>query len=666
MSNNTHNPHLVYRPDIDGLRAVAILLVIIFHAFPKFLRGGFIGVDIFFVISGYLITTIILKGQSQNSFSLVEFYSRRIKRIFPSLIVVLSFCLVSGWFILLANEYEGLGKHIAAGSVYLSNFILQSESGYFDTAAELKPLLHLWSLSIEEQFYLFFPVLLIIANRLNVSSLLTILTCLVISFSLNVIQISNDPTEVFFFPYTRAWELLVGSLVSCFNLHFRKIENDTVKLANLLSGLGVMLIVAAWVGLDSKKILFPSWWALLPTLGAACLILAGEKAWFNKYILASKIAIYIGLISYPLYLWHWVLLSFARITEIDKPNVTLRLALVLTSMLLAWLTYHFVEKKIRFQKSKFMSLGLLSCLLFIGAMGYLVKQENGYPARYSLDANWSSGEIGNDVFRNSGLISQKKCVDKYSKIPYEKFPNDEFCLVQDVEKVPTALLLGDSHANQLYLGLTTQTNLTGGNLLNLGAGGCFPFFDNPMNPNKKCRQLIDQSLEMAMATPSIETVILSSRAITEINEKSFTQHSSLDLKTESENNPYTVFEKGMRKTLQRLLDAKKNVVFILDIPELEFEPIVCVNRPWRLSGQLAKTPCAILRSQVNQRRQKYFSIVSQVLSEFPRVNVLDPLPALCDSNYCWAIKDQKMLYRDNNHLNEVGASYLGEHLFLTK
>ena len=159
---------------------------------------------------------------------------------------------------------------------------------------------------------------------------------------------------------------------------------------------------------------------------------------------------------------------------------------------------------------------------------------------------------------------------------------------------------------------------------------------------------------------------MSSRAITEINEKSFTQHSSLDLKTESENNPYTVFEKGMRKTLQRLLDAKKNVVFILDIPELEFEPIVCVNRPWRLSGQLAKTPCAILRSQVNQRRQKYFSIVSQVLSEFPRVNVLDPLPALCDSNYCWAIKDQKMLYRDNNHLNEVGASYLGEHLFLTK
>ena len=143
MSDTPHNPNFSYRPDIDGLRAVAILLVVIFHAYPKFLKGGFIGVDIFFVISGYLITSIILKQQSQNNFSLIDFYSRRIKRIFPSLIVVLTFALVAGWYILLENEYELLGKHIAAGSVYISNFVLQSESGYFDIDSELKPLLHL-------------------------------------------------------------------------------------------------------------------------------------------------------------------------------------------------------------------------------------------------------------------------------------------------------------------------------------------------------------------------------------------------------------------------------------------------------------------------------------------------------------------------------------------
>ena len=198
-----HNPNFSYRPDIDGLRAVAILLVIIFHAFPKFLRGGFIGVDIFFVISGYLITSIILKNQSQNNFSLLDFYSRRIKRIFPALIVVLTFCLVTGWTVLLSNEYELLGKHIAAGSIYISNFVLQSESGYFDIDSELKPLLHLWSLAIEEQFYLVFPLLLIAGKRFRVNPLFIILVSLIASFLANVIQISDNPTEVFFFPYSR-------------------------------------------------------------------------------------------------------------------------------------------------------------------------------------------------------------------------------------------------------------------------------------------------------------------------------------------------------------------------------------------------------------------------------------------------------------------------------
>ncbi len=668
MSNNTHNPHLIYRPDIDGLRAVAILLVIIFHAFPKFLRGGFVGVDIFFVISGYLITTIILKGQSQNSFNLVEFYSRRIKRIFPSLIVVLSFCLVSGWFILLANEYEFLGKHIAAGSLYVSNIVLQSESGYFDTDAELKPLLHLWSLSIEEQFYLLFPLLLIIANRLNVSALLTILTCLGISFLLNVTKISHDSTEVFFFPYTRAWELLVGSLISCFNLRFRKIENDTVKLANSLSWLGMMLIVAAWIGLDSKKILFPSWWALLPTLGAACLILAGEKAWFNKYILASKIAVYIGLISYPLYLWHWVLLSFLRITEMEKPNALMRLAAILVSIIFAGATYYFIERQIRFQKHKFVSILLLLSLLSIGLLGHFVQQQKGYPNRYSHDVNWTSGEMGNEAFKNGGLIFQKACVDKYTKVAYEKFSDDEFCLIQDAQSPPTSLLVGDSHANHFYSWLIADKKLTGGNLLNRGFGGCFPFFDNPSSPNETCLPLIDAILEMAIATPSIETVILAGRAITEINEKTFISKKTFSdfLNLKKSDNPYHIFQNGMRQTLQRLTAANKKIVFVLDIPELEFEPIVCAKRPWRLSGEEGKFPCAVLRSKVDARHQKYLEIVSTVLRDFPNVQVLNPSSALCDETYCWAIRDNKLLYQDNNHLNEVGAIYLSEHLPLTK
>jgi peptidoglycan/LPS O-acetylase OafA/YrhL len=655
-----HNPNFTYRPDIDGLRAVAILLVIIFHAFPKFLRGGFIGVDIFFVISGYLITSIILKNQSQNNFSLLDFYSRRIKRIFPALIVVLTFCLVTGWFVLLSNEYELLAKHIAAGSIYISNFVLQSESGYFDIDSELKPLLHLWSLAIEEQFYLVFPLLLIVGKRFHVNSLIIISTCLTISFLANVIQIDDKPTEVFFFPTSRAWELLIGSLIAYLSIHSIA-KNQTEKFANPLAWLGVIFILSAWILLNSKKILFPSWWALIPTLGAACLIFAGEKAWFNRKILASKIAVFIGLISYPLYLWHWVLLSFIQITEINKPKPLLKISLLLLSLFLAWLTYLFVEKKLRFQKSKFFSLGLLTSLLLIGSTGYFIELQKGYPNRYTFETNWTEGEIGNDAFRKKELNFRQDCIDKFENGINEK----SYCLIENVEIEPTALLVGDSHANHIYSGLIQNKTLTGGNLLNRGAGACFPFFDNPSTANTMCPSLINKLLEMAQTTASIKTIILAGRAVTELNEEHFLPKintlSDLSSTLTSENDPYLIFKNGMQKTLHRLTAANKKIVFVLDIPDLEFDPIACLNRPWRFDESALKTICAITRSQVDSRRQKYLEIVLPILNEFPNVNVLDPLPAFCDENYCWAVKDKKLLYRDHDHLNETGAIYLGEY-----
>ena len=661
MFDTPHNPNFAYRRDIDGLRCVAILLVVIFHAFPKFLRGGFIGVDIFFVISGYLITSIILKNQSQNNFSLLDFYGRRIKRIFPALIVVLGFCLVSGWFILLENEYELLGKHVAAGAIYISNFVLQSESGYFDIDSELKPLLHLWSLAIEEQFYLVFPLLLILGNRFQVNALHIILACLSLSFLLNVALISDKPTEVFFFPFSRAWELLIGSLLAYISLRVQ-IKKSRANIANVFAWFGVTLILVAWIFLDSKKIAFPSWWALMPTIGAACLIFAGETAWFNRKILASNAAVFIGLISYPLYLWHWVLLSFAKITEIDKPSAGLRLALVLTSMIFAWLTYQFVEKNIRFQKSKFISISLLSGLLAIGTAGYVVKQQKGYSGRYPFHSDLTMGEKA--VFRDKG------CADKYITAKHEKIAKNEFCLAQNAQLPATSLLVGDSHAHHVYYTFIEHTNLTGGNLLNRGLGGCFPFFNNPPNPDKNCPWVIDEFLNMAISTPTIETVFIAGRAITEINQKFFVpsntllQYFNLEKQT-IENDPYGMFKQGMRETLKRLTDAKKSIVFVLDVPELEFNPRACLNRPWRLIGQSsAKTPCAVSRSQVDLRRKKYLEIVQSVLTEFPNVKVLDPIPTFCDENYCWAVKENKMLYIDEHHLSIEGARYFGKHLLL--
>lgn len=222
VNSIVHNPHLSYRSDIDGLRALAIIAVVIFHVFPDWFPGGFVGVDIFFVISGYLITGIILKAQSGEGFSLGEFYSRRIKRIFPALIVVMIFCLVFGWYALLAEEYKALGKHIVAGVIYVPNLVFSAESGHSTVAAELKPLLHLWSLGIEEQFYMVWPLLLILTLRVNLNPLAVIVLLLSVSFILNLVNIQQQPVKVFYLPTYRSWELLMGAILSYINLFKRE------------------------------------------------------------------------------------------------------------------------------------------------------------------------------------------------------------------------------------------------------------------------------------------------------------------------------------------------------------------------------------------------------------------------------------------------------------
>lgn len=216
---HNHLTHPKYRADIDGLRAIAILSVVGFHAFPNWVKGGFIGVDVFFVISGYLISTIIIGSLERDSFNFVEFYSRRIKRIFPALLLVLIASFALGWFVLLADEYKQLGKHIAGGAGFISNFLFWNESGYFDNAAETKPLLHLWSLGIEEQFYIFWPLLLWFVWKKRFNLLTIAITVAIVSFALNIVKVRSDTVAAFYSPQTRFWELMAGSILAYMTLH---------------------------------------------------------------------------------------------------------------------------------------------------------------------------------------------------------------------------------------------------------------------------------------------------------------------------------------------------------------------------------------------------------------------------------------------------------------
>jgi peptidoglycan/LPS O-acetylase OafA/YrhL len=353
-----------YRTDIDGIRALAVMAVIIFHTFPKVLPGGFVGVDIFFVISGYLITQIILSDLSNGKFSAASFYARRIRRIFPALIVVLVATFLLGWHYLLPAELMSLGKNILASALFSANLMLLSEVGYFDVAAHLKPLLHLWSLGIEEQFYLAWPWLLWAVPRTWLTPV--IILVMAASFALNVSMVEHHPSEAFYLPFTRAWELFAGAVLVQFPRR-KDANNEFFAFA------GIIAIAGAFFFVDSRTV-FPGWAAALP-VGGTMLLLQSEGSFVNRFTLANRLAVNVGLISYPLYLWHWPLLVFAEIFKF-KPLTDLERGLVVAlTFMLAWLTYKVIERPIRFGRISFISplcacMGALAVAALVPALGY--------------------------------------------------------------------------------------------------------------------------------------------------------------------------------------------------------------------------------------------------------------------------------------------------------
>jgi peptidoglycan/LPS O-acetylase OafA/YrhL len=437
--------HPIYRPDIDGLRAIAVLLVVFHHAFPQFLKSGFIGVDVFFVISGYLISTIIFQNLEQGTFSFVDFYKRRVKRIFPALFLVLLAGFVCGWFLLLPADYQQLGKHMAAGAAFVSNFAFWGESGYFDSGSKLKPLLHLWSLGIEEQYYIFWPFIVWFLWKRNVSLLKICVTLFVVSFAINIVTVKGNAVAAFYSPASRFWELLIGSVLAYTSLHAPKaIKSDNHK--NWTSWAGV-LVLAIGVYFITPERRFPGFWALFPTVAAFLLIKSGPQAWFNQYILSNRLFVWVGLISFPLYLWHWPVLVFAEIHS-GELGASAKLGLIALSIVLSWLTYQFVERPIRFGKliveTKKVPLALCAMLLATAVLGGYTYQRDGFGFRFpkfiqallnnqpKLDEGWRSGTCILDQGHPSSEFSPS-CVDK--------------------DKRPLLFLWGDSHAAALYPGL---------------------------------------------------------------------------------------------------------------------------------------------------------------------------------------------------------------------
>jgi peptidoglycan/LPS O-acetylase OafA/YrhL len=365
--------HPKYRPDIDGLRAIAVGSVLAYHAFPSLLPGGFIGVDIFFVISGFLITTILLQSLAAGDFSYRDFYTRRIRRIFPALVLVLLATLAFGWYVLLPGEFSQLGKQTTGGAAFFANLVFLGEAGYFDATAETKPLLHLWSLGIEEQFYIFWPLMLGLAWRKRWPILRVTLAVATVSFLVNVLTVQPHRAAAFYSPLSRAWELMAGGLLAVMQLQAAAQGAVSTRAwkKHLQSIIGIALIVLGLFMTRSTKA-FPGWWALLPVLGAASCIAAGPGGVLNKYLLSNRVMVWIGLISYPLYLWHWPLLSYARIVTGGEPPLQLRIVLVVASVVLAWATYRFLERFVKLHLSPAILRGLAGAGAALALAGVLV------------------------------------------------------------------------------------------------------------------------------------------------------------------------------------------------------------------------------------------------------------------------------------------------------
>ncbi len=379
-----------YRADIDGLRALAVLAVVGFHAFPGAVSGGFVGVDVFFVISGYLITGIMLDTAAAGRFSLAAFYARRIRRIFPALVVVLAACYAAGWWWLFEDRFAQLGKHVAGGAGFASNLLLWQEAGYFDASGETKPLLHLWSLGIEEQFYLAWPLVFYVAWHRRLPVLVIAAGAGAASLAFNLYSIRQDLVGTFYSPATRAWELMAGSLLACaarpatmagWPWLARVYNGAGARGRDVLSMAGGVAVVGAVMGLNGSRH-YPGAWALIPVTGAALLIAAGPAAWLNRVVLAAAPMVWIGLISYPLYLWHWPLLAFPRLWQAGELSVWQRAGAVTLALVLATLTYRLIERPIRFggwRRSAVPVLSLAMAMMLIA--GWQTYRLEGLPLR---------------------------------------------------------------------------------------------------------------------------------------------------------------------------------------------------------------------------------------------------------------------------------------------
>lgn len=628
-----------YRREIDGLRAVAVLPVIFFHAGFKAFEGGYIGVDVFFVISGYLITSIILSDMDMGKFSIVTFYERRARRILPALFFVMLCCLPFAWFLLTPKHLVDFSQSLSAVSAFSSNILFWQESGYFGTSSELKPLLHTWSLAVEEQYYIFFPLFLMAIWKMRKRWIFGLLIFVgAVSFFTAEWGAYNKPLATFFLLPTRGWELLIGALIA-FYFFYKKEHGDLIenkkKLSEILGIIGLLLILYSIFQFD-KETPFPSVYAFIPTVGTSLVIIFSNSRTIVGRLLGLGPMVGIGLISYSTYLWHQPLFVFTRHISITEPSTALLIILSFSSIALAYLSWRFV--KIPFRNKKIINRKAIFCFAVAGSVSF---------ASVGLAGHFTDGfyNLKYDEFQkmalSSAMSSPRRDECHTDGIDYL---NPQDACFYNSENIEWATF-GDSHTVELAYALAGSLKEKNIGLKHFSFSGCGPISDSS-GSEEPCSKWTNEAVEYISNNNSIKNVVVSYR----INQYLSGEHrgfypnypnmkNSIDLNKTI--NAYV-------KIVNKFVDSGKSVYVVLQAPELptEVEKLISKNK-----GIIKSIPGASLDWW--NRRNDYFD--SQLFRFNKNAIIVDPANYLCDKKNCYAVIDGVSMYFDDDHLSLSGA-----------
>jgi len=614
----------MYRPEIDGLRALAVLPVLLFHAGFQFFQGGFVGVDIFFVISGYLIANIIINELSIERFSLLTFYERRARRILPALFCVMFFSIPFAWLWLVPYNLNNFGQSLISVTFFLSNVLFWWEGGYFDTAAELKPLLHTWSLAIEEQFYVLFPIFLIVFWRFGKSKIIITLSFVFLGSLLFAEWGSrNMPSASFYLLPMRGWELLLG-VFTAFYLKYNIVPQQSY-INNFLSLFGVAIIFFAILSFNETTP-FPSLISLLPTLGVVLIIVFATKDTLTNKFLSSKPLVSIGLISYSLYLWHQPILVFARHQLNDELSILLKIILLISVFPLSFLTWKYIEKPFRDKElisRRKIFVFSLSGLLFFTGMGLMAIKFN--EAFTKVNPQILNGNVGQEDFFSAMNQNFLKCEDKFILAKAEIFDSQHRCY-QSLAGKPKVALFGDSHAEHLFVGLANnlKSNLISPNI----SGDAF-----------KGEEKFDDYIDYLKNNNDIDTIIYSA----------FWAYRYKDL------GPEMLYMK-VEETIDEFESSGKKIIIITDIPYYHIDASNCFY-----IKESIPNVCSIGVEKFTPQL-KYLDVLKEI-SNKRNIEIVNLSNLFCDELQCHMIIDGTIMYRDRNHLNFEGSNFVGKYIF---